>query len=373
MKNSLKSISEASLKQMALLAFEQSYNSVVITSADVDNPLFIYVNPAFTRQTGYTFEEVIGKNPKILQGEKTDRAVIDRLKKSLKERSFFQGTTINYKKDGTEYYVEWNISPVFDTKGELAYFVSFQIDISNKMELIEKDKELLIQQSKLASVGELMNAMAHQWKQPLAAIITLSQMLLKKLKKEVKKEDLQSGLKIIAEQGVFMNDTISSFQNFLRPVDLNRSFNVKKSIEDILMLMKDQLMGSTIAVEFSCLQDNIVVHGSENEFKQVILNLLANAKDAFVMQEIASSRKIDINVNVEDSCVRIDVIDNAGGIKISPIEKVFENNMSTKGDKGTGIGLYIVKQIVSRLKGTIDVLLVGDGSTKFSIQLPVKP
>ena len=139
------------------------------------------------------------------------------------------------------------------------------------------------------------------------------------------------------------------------------------------MLMKDQLIGSTIAVEFSCSQDNIVVQGSENEFKQIILNLLANAKDAFVMQEIASSRKIDINVNVEDSFVRIDVIDNAGGIKISPIEKVFENNMSTKGDKGTGIGLYIVKQIISRLKGTIDVLLVGDDSTKFSIQLPVKP
>jgi len=372
MQNNLKSISDESLKEMALLAFEQSYNSVVITNADVDNPLFMYVNPAFTRQTGYTSEEVIGRNPKILQGEKTDRTVIDRLKKSLKERTFFQGTTINYKKDGSEYYVEWNISPIFDTKGVLTYFVSFQIDISSKVELIEKNKELLIHQSKLASVGELMNAMAHQWKQPLAAIITLSQMLLKKIKKDIKKEDLQSSIEIIAEQSNFMNDTVSSFQNFLRPVDLSTSFNVKKSITDIMILMKDQLMGSTIAVELSCLEESIVVQGSENEFKQVILNLLANAKDAFVMQEIASSRKIDINVRLEDSSVRIDVIDNAGGIKTSPIEKVFENNMSTKGDKGTGIGLYIVKQIVSRLNGSIDVSLVGNDGTKFSLQLPVK-
>ena len=372
MENRFKNISEESLKKISLLAFEQSYNSVVITNADVDNPLFIYVNPAFTKLTGYSFEEAIGKNPKILQGEKTDRTVIDRLKKSLKEGGFFQGTTINYKKDGSEYYVEWNISPIYDNEGVLIYFVSFQLDITSKIELVEKNKELLIHQSKLASVGELMNAVAHQWKQPLAAIITLSQMLLSKIKKDVKKEDLQEGIQIIAEQSNFMNDTITSFQHFLRPVDLSKSFNVKKSIEDILILMKDQLMGNSISIEFSCIQDNIVVEGSENEFKQVILNLLTNAKDAFVMQEIGSNRKIDIKVNIEDSFVNVEVIDNAGGIKTFPIEKIFENNISTKGDKGTGIGLYIVKQIIARLKGKINVSVVGGDSTKFSLQLPIK-
>jgi len=213
---------------------------------------------------------------------------------------------------------------------------------------------------------------AHQWKQPLAAIITLSQMLLSKIKKDVKKEDLQEGIQIIAEQSNFMNDTITSFQHFLRPVDLSKSFNVKKSIEDILILMKDQLMGNSISIEFSCIQDNIVVEGSENEFKQVILNLLTNAKDAFVMQEIGSNRKIDIKVNIEDSFVNVEVIDNAGGIKTFPIEKIFENNISTKGDKGTGIGLYIVKQIIARLKGKINVSVVGGDSTKFSLQLPIK-
>lgn len=371
MEHGFQDISEEFLKKISVLAFEQSYNSVVITNADVDNPLFVYVNPAFTKLTGYSSAEVIGKNPKMLQGEKTDRTVIDRLKRSLKEQTFFQGTTVNYKKDGSEYHVEWNISPLFNDEGVLTYFVSFQIDITGKMELLEKNKEILIHQSKLASVGELMNAMAHQWKQPLAAIITLSDILLKKIKKGAKKEDLMSGMQIIAEQGNFMNDTIASFQNFLRPVDPSKSFDVKKSIESILILMKDQLMGNSITPELSCLQDKIVVRGSENEFKQVILNLLSNAKDAFVMNEIASKRKIDIQVNLEDSFVTIEVIDNAGGIKTSPIEKVFENNVSTKGDKGTGIGLYIVKQIISRLKGKIDVSLIGDDSTRFLIQLPI--
>ena len=86
---------------------------------------------------------------------------------------------------------------------------------------------------------------------------------------------------------------------------------------------------------------------------------------------MTSARNIEINVVLEDSFVGIDVIDNAGGIKISPIEKIFENNISTKGDKGTGIGLYIVKQIISRLQGEINVSLVGDSGTKFYIRLPL--
>ncbi len=372
MENNFKNISEESLKKISLLSFEQSYNSVVITNADVNNPLFVYINPAFTKQTGYSFDEVIGKNPKILQGEKTDRAVIDRLKKSLKDRTFFQGTTTNYKKDGSEYNVEWNISPIFNEEGILTNFVSFQMDITSKVELAHRNQELLIQQSKLASVGELMNAIAHQWKQPLGVISVLSQIILKNIKKEIKKEELQTRIEKILEQTNFMNDTITSFQNFLRPVDLHKSFNVKKSIEETLTLMQDQLMGSNVSVDFSCIKDNIEVNGSENEFKQVILNLLSNAKDAFTLQEIVSVRKREINVIIKDFFVGIDIIDNAGGIKISPIEKIFENNISTKGDRGTGIGLYIVKQIIARLKGEINVSLVGSDSTKFYIRLPLK-
>ena len=375
MKNNLENISQELsqelLKQISFLAFEQSYNSVVVTNADVENPLFVYVNPAFTKQTGYSFDEVIGKTPKILQGEKTDRAVIDKLKKSLQERTFFQGSTSNYKKDGSEYSVEWNISPIFNEEGVVTHFVSFQMDITNTIKLAQKNQELLIQQSKLASVGELMNAIAHQWKQPLGIISAFAQILLHQIKKEINKAQVQVKLEKILEQTNFMSDTISSFQNFLRPVDLQASFNVKKAIEETLALMKDQLSSSQVSVHFSSAQEDLEVTGSENEFKQVVLNLLVNAKDAFVSQGMTSARNIEINVVLEDSFVGIDVIDNAGGIKISPIEKIFENNISTKGDKGTGIGLYIVKQIISRLQGEINVSLVGDSGTKFYIRLPL--
>ncbi|WP_207560948.1 sensor histidine kinase [Sulfurimonas aquatica] len=372
MQNNFKNILEDSLKNISLMAFEQSYSSVVITSADVDNPLVIYVNPAFIKQTGYSYEEVIGRNPKMLQGENTDRAVIDRLKKALQERTFFEGTTVNYKKDGSEYYVEWNISPIFDDKGELNYFISFQTDITSKVKLTQKNEELLLQQSKLATVGELMNAMAHQWKQPLSVIHALSHRLLRKIDKDFRVEDLQTTLETIVEQTTFMNETISSFQNFLRPIDIYNSFDINKSIEETLILMQDELMGKSISVEFSSVEDSLEVNGSENEFKQVILNILSNARDAFLMQNKSIKRKIDIELKVKDSFINIDIIDNAGGIKMFPIEKIFENNVSSKGANGTGIGLYIVKKIITRLKGEINVSLDGDTGTRFSILLPLK-
>lgn len=318
---------------------------------------------------------MIGKSPKVLQGVKTDRSVIAKLKKSLQEKTFFQGQTINYKKDGSEYYVEWNISPLFNEEGTLIHFISFQSDITSQVRLIEANEELLIQQSKLASVGELMNTVAHQWKQPLNIIAGYSQIIRSRIKKinqtdQADIKNLKDSIELIIEQSNFMIETITTFQNFLRPVDIKKSFDIIKSIDETIALMRGELMENKIAMNFLSLEKYIKVKGNENEFKQVILNLLSNAKDAFSMQKTVIDKRIDIEVKIESSFISIEIIDNAGGIKTSPIEKVFENNFSTKGEKGTGIGLYIVKQIINRFKGRINVSLVKNGGTKFSIYLP---
>lgn len=121
--------------------FKQAYNSIVITTPNVDYPQFIYVNPAFTRITGYESEEVKGKTPKILQGRETDRATIERLKTCLREGKFFQGSTVNYRKDGSSYWVEWNITPIRDDNEEIIFFLSIQQDITERKKL---ERELYI-------------------------------------------------------------------------------------------------------------------------------------------------------------------------------------------------------------------------------------
>ena len=123
-------------EQLRLLntAIEQSSESVLITTAQLDRPgpQIVYVNPAFTKMTGYAPEEVIGKTPRILQGPKTDRAVLARLREDCKAGKIFHGEAINYRKDGSEFYLEWSIRPVENERGAVTHFVAIQRDVTER-------------------------------------------------------------------------------------------------------------------------------------------------------------------------------------------------------------------------------------------------
>ncbi len=126
-------------------AFEHAYNSMVITDADFDGggPFVLHCNPAFCAMTGYSQEEWIGRSPRILQGPATDRNVIDRLRSSIRGGNFFEGSTINYRKDGAPYLVQWNISPVRDTGGEIVAYIAIQQDITALAEANERNRVLV--------------------------------------------------------------------------------------------------------------------------------------------------------------------------------------------------------------------------------------
>jgi PAS domain S-box-containing protein len=124
-----------SLEDKALLfqaALDQSYNSVVITDANStgDGPRIVYANPSFENMTGYSVVELIGKSPKMLQGPLTDRSVIEEMRVCMRTGKYFEGTTINYNKEGYPYNVEWSISPIKDQSGVIQYFVSVQKNIT---------------------------------------------------------------------------------------------------------------------------------------------------------------------------------------------------------------------------------------------------
>ena len=117
-------------------AVEQAFNAVVITTADLqgDGPHITYCNPAFCQLTGYSAAELQGRSPRLLQGPLTDQRVLQRLRDSLHQGTFFLGSTFNYRKDGSTYLVEWNISPVRDAQGQIQAFVSVQQDITARVE-----------------------------------------------------------------------------------------------------------------------------------------------------------------------------------------------------------------------------------------------
>lgn len=132
-------------------AFEHLYNAVVITDADFDGGPYIQrCNPAFCAMTGYTESELIGRSPRILQGPDTDRMVIDRLIRKIRAGEFFEGSTINYRKDGLPYVVQWNISPVRDAEGAIVAYISIQQDITARI-AAERERSLLAEALNAAS------------------------------------------------------------------------------------------------------------------------------------------------------------------------------------------------------------------------------
>ncbi len=154
----------SSSQRLALLeaVVEQSFNAVLITDAEMTGggPFIVYVNPAFCAMTGYAAEDLIGVSPRILQGPETDPQIIERMRRCLSERLFFEGSTINYRADGSPYVVEWKISPVRDEAGVVCNFVSVQQNISPRIRA-EREQYLLAQALNAALDAGERRAVSH--------------------------------------------------------------------------------------------------------------------------------------------------------------------------------------------------------------------
>ena len=119
------------MKRLLEASMESSFNSVVITKADAGYPI-VYVNPAFCELTGYGPHEVIGKSPSILQGPKTDQAVLERLNTDISAGRLFHGQAINYRRDGSEFMMEWKVIPIHNEKDDITHYLAIQRDVSHR-------------------------------------------------------------------------------------------------------------------------------------------------------------------------------------------------------------------------------------------------
>jgi PAS domain S-box-containing protein len=126
--------------QLLAAAVEHAEDSILITSTEMTSPgpEIIFVNKAFTKMTGYAAEDVLGQSPRILQGPKTDRVVLDRLLQNLRQGQIFYGEAINYRKDGTEFYNEWHIEPIRNSTGQMTHYLAIQRDITPRKQAEEK-------------------------------------------------------------------------------------------------------------------------------------------------------------------------------------------------------------------------------------------
>jgi PAS domain S-box-containing protein len=144
------SLQDDSMLRLLWSAVAQAKEAILITSADLNmpGPEILFVNPAFTQMTGYSQKEVLHKTPRVLQGSKTNREMLKQLRESLSQGRVFSGETVNYRKDGSEYFVEWDIAPVHGTDGHIAYFISVQRNVTERKEAELRLAELFRQVEK---------------------------------------------------------------------------------------------------------------------------------------------------------------------------------------------------------------------------------
>lgn len=234
-----------------------------------------------------------------------------------------------------------------------------------------RQKDLILQEHlKLASMGEMIQNIAHQWRQPLAQVNSCVLVIDSILQKDsVENSALEEKLLEIESLTQYMSDTISSFQNYFNPNKKLNSFDIEESIENTLNILKGALASLHVKVNFSRGEVS-KCFGYESDLQQVLLVILNNAKDVLELRKIQNP-KIDILLEQKDNCCIINISDNAGGIDTAIMEKIFEPYFTTKHQyQGTGLGLYMSKMIVEdALNGRISVANREDGASfEISIQ-----
>ncbi len=217
--------------------------------------------------------------------------------------------------------------------------------IAYKMKVLEDERviqqSLLLQQSRLASMGEMISTIAHQWRQPLTH---LSYIFMNMKKKVDDSAFIKSKLKEGKTQIVYMSETIEHFSNFYNPSKEKGDFSVKEACKISLMIASPSLKKMEIDLVFDVKED-FTLFGNQNEFEQVILNLINNARDILIKRKVINPH---ISIMIEKSTIMIE--DNAGGIESKYLNKIFEPYFTTK-TKSDGIGLYIAKTIIEKEMG----------------------
>jgi C4-dicarboxylate-specific signal transduction histidine kinase len=233
-----------------------------------------------------------------------------------------------------------------------------------------RDNEyILLQQSRLAAMGEMIANIAHQWRQPLNLLGLLAQELKVMYKiGNCTEEYLNASVQKMMKTIEHMSQTIDDFRWFFKPDKDKKAFHVNNIITKTLSMIEDNLHHHRIRIEIQSECDPVVT-AFPNEFSQALLNILSNASDALLLNKVKKPT-IQIFVGNENQKAVVTITDNAGGIPEDIINKIFDPYFTTKGpDKGTGVGLYMSKTIIEKnMKGSLTARNVGDGA-EFRIEI----
>jgi PAS domain S-box-containing protein len=360
-------------------AIEQVAEAVMITDTQ---GAIQYVNPAFAAITGYSHDEAIGENPRILKSGEQDEPFYRSIWEALMAGSTWSGQMVNRKKDGSRFVDASVISPVRDGSGNIVSFVAVKRDITQDLEDAAEKERLqgqLLQAQKMESVGRLAGGVAHDFNNMLSVIIGRVEMALESGRAvEAIRGDLVEVLKA-AERSADLTRQLLAFarKQTVQP----RVLNLNDAVANVLQLLR-RLIGENIELAFQPGRDLRRVRIDPSQIDQLLANLVVNSRDAIPGAGRIAIATSNVTLDAQDCArlpgavpgehVALSVDDNGSGMDERTLAHIFEPFFTTKEEgKGTGLGLATVHGIVNQNKGLIDVRSSPGRGTTFTVYLPV--
>ena len=392
---------------MKLQQYQRAIDESNIVSKTDINGIITFVNDEFCKISGYLRDELIGQSHNIVRHPDVPAKYFKRLWETILNKKIYKGLIKNRTKDGKAVYLNTTIIPILDDNNEIEEFVAICYDITEMIELNERlmraqnnlrktkklvelnreleervaievakneeQSKLMFQQSRLANMGEMLANISHQWRQPLNEL----SINLYKLKQSTKEPSSQFIEIYEHSKAVIkgMSSIIDNFRNFFTNNGDDERFSLKDAAQDAILMLENTFKNASIKLEID-IDDNIYIVGRQNEMAQIFINLFSNSKDAFFQHNIKDKRVnvrayIQNDTNKQIRYAIITISDNAGGIEDSASDKLFDPYFTTKHPNvGTGLGLYIVRRIVSKLQGQISVSNLENGAC-FEIKIPL--
>ncbi len=349
-------------KELQFLQFSEvihrTINPIEITDA---SGKIVYVNPAFEKVSGYTKEELIGKNPSALSSGKHPREFWQKVWATILSGKVWVGEIENRRKNGEPLHTELLISPIIDASGKVVGFLGAHRDITEQKKL----EGQLVQSQKMESIGTLAAGIAHEVGNPLTSISSLVQVIQRTTEDGSAKDKLE----LVKNQINRIANTIRQLVDFSRPSNYEaRLADINKAVRDALGIVRYGKKAMDISFHLdlaAALPKTIIV---PDQIVQVFLNILMNAADA-----VEGKRKeVTIKTSSDGSLLKIEFEDSGKGIPAEYLTKIFDPFFTTKRPgEGTGLGLWVSYGIVKNFGGDIQVeSQPGRGST-FTVLLPI--
>ncbi len=365
-------------------AVTSANDAIIILEAEPGEMLgrrILYVNAAFTRMTGYTFEESTSRSLRMLRGPRTSLSALNKMRIALEQVRPVRVDLVNYRKDGTEFWVECNIVPFADETGGFRHWVSVQRDITDRKKA-EEEREMLLREIEVvnADLTELNREI-----ETIGAERTMSLMALtvadrvrnpasviggrcrRILEKEDVTETLRESLQYVIESADKLDKIVRDFEALLKSrQSMFKREDINRIVERVITVIEKEAVYKGVKLIVKMTNESLKINMQRDLLRVAIFHIMKNAVEA-----TTTGGKIIVETLKEGENAVLVVSDTGYGIPDEDVEEVFRPFFSTK-EKGFGMGLPLVKQIISEHLGELIVQSKSERGTMFKLLFPLR-